>query len=389
MHRAGFASERLLNEIAVDFAGEESYKKVKGLMIMKNKAVIILVTLFLVFTLLPEDSPGEVKGNCSNCHTMHRSQALWPWDMNWGGPGSAPVENLLAADCLGCHTNYTDDATTITLGSGAGQVTVPIVYNVASSPADMLAGGNFYWVGQGDDAKGHNVMGIAGQDATLSVAPGNVNSCANTCHYSLAVEQHTLPALGSGCRGCHLNAAHHAKDSATVVSEAGGWYRFLSGHMSGDGYGVEGIEDTDWQATESSGDHNEYLGLETGLSGSGGFSNLGHTVTAFCCGCHGNFHKEQDSFSWLRHPSDAAIPNYGEFADAFGAGGTGAGTYDPNIPVARPALTSVSNIVNIGTDIVMCLTCHRPHGSPYFKMLRWDYRGNDWSGCGTCHTRKQ
>jgi len=47
---------------------------------------------------------------------------------------------------------------------------------------------------------------------------------------------------------------------------------------------------------------------------------------------------------------------------------------------------------------VTCISCHRPHGSPYPDMLRWDY-ANDCNtgnadtatepcGCYSCHTTK-
>jgi hypothetical protein len=108
-------------------------------------------------------------------------------------------------------------------------------------------------------------------------------------------------------------------------------------------------------------------------------------MTAFCCGCHGEFHIEQSSGEWIRHPSDAVIPNEGEYQSAFSAG------YDPLVPVARPSLSTVSPTVEIGTDMVMCLSCHRPHGSPYYKLMRWDYKnwpGSGYDGCGKCHTSK-
>ena len=344
------------------------------------------MVMVCVFLLLPSAHVwSAVSGDCSNCHTMHHSQTPWPWDMNWGGQSSPPEENLLVADCVGCHTNYTDGNTIIELGSGSGTSDVPIVHNV-SLPATPLAGGNFYWVAQGDDTKGHNVAGIVNEDGNLNEAPGKSGGCANSCHKSLA-------SAGRGCQGCHLNPRHHADDSATIVGASGGWFRFLSGHQGGEGSGVEGIEDTDWQATKGSDDHNEYLCFDGPKTGSGTFSSLGNTMTGFCTGCHGTFHQQDDTPTgvspWLRHPSDFALPNRGEYADAFGAGGTGTGTYDPDVPVGRPSLTAVSNVVTIGTDMVMCLSCHRAHGSPYFKILRWDYRGNEWTGCATCHTWKQ
>lgn len=207
-----------------------------------------------------------------------------------------------------------------------------------------------------------------------------------------------IPAVilkAGGCQGCHLKVAHHANDGPSgtyklVTTAEQGWYRFLSGHRAegGDGHGVEGGEDPDWQA-DSIG-HNEYLG-KVDSTGAWGFSGgkLGHTTTAFCTGCHGRFHGEQTSGdAWIRHPSDAVIPDSGEYSAYT--------TYNPNVPVARPSLDSEpSATVEPGTDMVMCLSCHRPHGSEHSDLLRWDYNemiagggGADGTGCFVCHTNK-
>ena len=352
----------------------------------------ILVSLLMVAS---DMSQAKVTGSCSNCHTMHNSQGgeAMAYELSSGSfpKRNDPFKTLLITDCVGCHTAL-DGSTWKDSTTGA-----PIVYN-AVEPSEYLAGGNFYWVARaGGDAKGHNVLGIAGQDPNITAAEGAPGGavCADSCHNTLAVAQTAEPGLGSGCQGCHLKPAHHADDLAVVVGAAqnstDGYYRFLSGHMSGNTHGVCGIEDDDWQKTADLNDHNEYLGLSGELEWAAGFYNLGHTMTAFCCGCHGNFHKEQESGSWIRHPSDAVIPNSGEYGDAFGAGGSGTGIYDPLVPVARPSLSTVSGTVAIDTDMVMCLSCHRPHGSPYYKLMRWDYKnwpGSGINGCAKCHTSK-
>jgi hypothetical protein len=265
-----------------------------------------------------------------------------------------------------------------------------------------LAGGNFYWVAQtGGSAKGHNVKGVPGiiTDANLDAAPGDAfgGGCANSCHLSLFTPVLTGTELNTGCEGCHLAPKHHAPQQATGTPalEANGYFRFLSGHMSGDGRGVEGIEDADWQYTEGAGDHNEYLGkagTHTEVGGVGGFTNiLENTMTAYCTGCHGNFHTQVDgNANWIRHPSDAILPTTGEYTQYT--------TYDPIAPVARPDLSGgVSSTVTPGTDMVMCLSCHRAHGSPYNDMVRWDYEvgtvaggggASDGTGCFVCHTEK-
>ena len=355
------------------------------------KLVFLLLICMGIISFLPNSAWARVHGqSCANCHIMHNSQD--GGDVVTGGP----VRHLLAKGCIACHTG--DNAEILSGG------TTPYVYNTSVTyGTDTLAGGNFYWVataGEGNDTKGHNVLDLSAQDTNIPAgtnpgegAPGGWITCANSCHSTLAAEQTAVPELGSGCEGCHIAVAHHADDSDTVVGETGGWFRYCAGHMSGDGYGVEGIEDDDWQLTEAPADHNEYLGFVGPHGGSAGFYNLGNTMTAYCCGCHGGFHN-QDAGAWIRHPSDAYLPGgtteYAAYPE-----------YSTEAPVARPDLsgyTGPSSVVTPdgGTDMVMCLSCHRAHGSPYPDMLRWDYDSQiaggggapQDTGCFTCHTTK-
>jgi hypothetical protein len=342
---------------------------------------------------------AKVTGVCGNCHTMHNSQNNVHMMINTdidgtsSGPEGGGYPSLTRGSCVGCHT-----------GSNPG--TQPFVYNTGAVTygTDTLAGGNFKWVVTEGDAKGHNVKGIPGLDgdATLSTAPGDAfgGGCANSCHNSLF----TLDAgsigggvLNTGCQGCHLAPKHHAPQQAvnTPALADNGFFRFLSSHQIATD-GVEGIEDADWQLTEDASDHNEYLGkADPAHTGSGGFANIGgHTMTAYCTGCHGNFHTQLNSNSdWIRHPSDAVLPTTGEY--------TNYTSYKTIAPVARPTLAGWvpgdAPTVTPGTDLVMCLSCHRAHGSPYNDMLRWDYEAgtvaggggiSDGTGCFVCHTEK-
>ena len=355
--------------------------------------IMACLSLFFVFN----SASAKVSGTCANCHTMHNSQG--GADVN-----SDAIETLLASDCVGCHS--ADSGSTwkdVTTGA-------PIVYNIAEpsfNAAKGLAGGNFYWVAQGDDTKGHNIFTDNPDEALSGGAPGAYTSgCgSNSCHDNL----HLPAGEGNGdlegrygCKGCHLNVAHHANDGPSgeyklVTTAAQGWYRFLSGHRGegGEDHGVEGGEDPDWQVSATSSVHNEYLGKVVnggwGFSGNGG-GLLGHTTTAFCTGCHGRFHNKQTSDDgWIRHPSDAYLPGdaqYGQYT-----------VYDPIAPVARetlPATPSPDVIANGETDMVMCLSCHRPHGSEHSDLLRWDYNkmiaggagDADGTGCFVCHTNK-
>jgi len=349
----------------------------------------------------------------SLCHDMH---------------GAPP--NLLKSEyegnqgCVNCHSSGTS-STTYNLTDGVNTVMVPVVlYTGATAPTEYLAGGNFWWV-QTEDSKGHNIFGSNPEDVLTSGAPGISHgagcSWPASCHFNFD-QTNTLAMPGlqgrQGCTKCHMltddmdfNAPkgfHHADDTVDPIvggnfqdpltdQDFDGFFRFLHGHQSGDNHGVCGIEDPDWQASSGSGDHNEYLGYQNALASTGGLSVTGHTVTSFCSGCHGNFHIQECLPAqqppcygdWTRHPAGAVLSDSGEFSNAFGAGGTGTGTYDPDVPVARPSLSSVSSDVNLDTDLVSCLSCHRAHGSPYPKMLRWDPADISQGGrCVTCHTEK-
>jgi len=358
-----------------------------------------LIVLLILF--LPGNPAAKVTGPCSGCHTMHNSQ-------NGSSMQSEAQATLLRTNgCLGCHASTNPAQPKNSLGA-------PIVYSTSSAPQfgdkyqsdaqQGLAGGNFYWVGTGNDDRGHNVFSGNPDGNLTGGAPGDPQgTCAgnNACHDNLDTAYGGGGNLKGrkGCTGCHMvddslgpKGYHHADDSATVINSFP-WYRFLKGHNTGGNHGVTGIEDPNWQQTPTSTAHNEYLGNETGLDLAGkmgggfAFAALGNTMTGFCCGCHGNFHVQYDSGKWIRHPSDAVIPSSGEYQYYT--------TYDPLVPVARSSLSSVSSTVSgAAGDMVMCLSCHRPHGSPYPDMLRWDYTtmnaGGDEndSGCFVCHTNK-
>jgi len=356
-----------------------------------KKSLITLTVMLAAAALVAVfcgSATAKVTGSCADCHTMHNSQDGTNMIHNTsidgtGGPDGGGYTSLTRGTCVGCHTG--------TVNAGP----IPFV-NSASEPTTTLAGGNFYWVAQsGGSAKGHNVKGIPGmtEDAVLTTAPGgeDTGTCSdNTCHQSLFEPD----GLDTGCQGCHLAPEHHATQQAdgAPALAANGFFRFLSGHSSG--HGVEGIEDDDWQYTKGPADHNEYLGKIDDPTDKGGFWSIGeNTMTAYCTGCHGNFHIQRDgsttSANWIRHPSDAVLPNSGEYMAYT--------VYDPDVPVARPSLdsyTGPSATVEPGTDLVMCLSCHRAHGSPNDDLLRWDYSGmvagsgTSDTGCFKCHTLK-
>jgi predicted CXXCH cytochrome family protein len=376
-----------------------------------NFNLLGICVLVIIMVLFPVSLQAMVSGQCSNCHTMHNSQDGSAVAYDFDGVSftltDTPKEYLLVHSCAGCHSSTGTEA----LVDLPGGLKVPIVLNTSGYPTPALAGGNFYYTtlgGSDNDAKGHNVLS---DDINLDEAPGGGAGCTNnnSCHANFhlpytgatVLEPDGMDIVGKySCEGCHLRPKHHTYDhdhlsGAKITTAAEGWYRFLSGHINGLGYpyGVEGYEDGDWQYTSDVNDHNEYFGNEVNTSG-GGFQSLGNTTTAFCTGCHGQFHNQGGLNSpFRRHPADVVIDNKSEYANAFGAAGSGTGTYEPLMPVGRPVLPDAPDPqVHLDTDMVMCLSCHLAHGSEYYKMLRWDYKG--WPGAGTngcaiCHTSKQ
>lgn len=365
---------------------------------MVNRGWLIVGILVAVFGL-PAAGWSAVTGSCVLCHTMHNSEQGLPVAYTRTSDGEKvisdqPLANLLRTDCIGCHSHA--GAETILETEG---FRVPVVFNLTepSYPPDgsinsTLAGGNFHWLVTQGDAYGHNVAGIAGADLRFppTRAPGGVErsgECIN-CHATLATTV-------SSCEGCHV-PHHHADGAGTVAGYDQGWYRFLGSVMQREQTGepptegVVGIEDPNWEQSPASDRHNVYQGR------SGPYSNYleSGAISQKCVGCHGYFHNQTATGSvWIRHPVDVAIPDAGEFADF--------ALYEPLVPVARQNVSAGDagfSMINRGADMVTCISCHRPHGSPYPAMLRWGYRdwpGMDshtnqpaWNGCAVCHTSK-
>lgn len=368
-----------------------------------------------------DQADAKVVGACSNCHSMHNSQdgasVMHMGDasnpVGWNGSGqltgptlTSPGWNLKVSNCVGCHTSTTNE-TIITVNG----TRIPIVNNLIAptypptgSSSSVLAGGNFYWVATSggnptgaNDNKGHNVGGISAQDTMFQGkpwgtynAPGEPGTGCNGCHNGLDVS-------GTNCKGCHV-PRHHADDSAEVVGRTGGWYRFLGSVMQwveDPTTGVMGIEEDDWERSPASNLHNGYLGTSTAYSHLSGQYMTTSTIGEKCAGCHSNFHSQMNSDmvnlsgNWLRHPTDVVLPNEGEYANYT--------VYNPLAPVAKQSLAGKRNYsgVDRGSDVVTCISCHRPHGSPYPDMLRWNFEQdcktstpNPNCGCFVCHSLK-
>lgn len=337
--------------------------------------IFILLIMAITGTL-----QARVTGECSNCHTMHYSQGgstLSEWGQN------GPYKSLIINTCVGCHM-----APSATQNDGTG---TPYVHSIQAptygdtgteSTTNTLAGGSFYWM-KTDKTTGHDVDGIATVFDMLP--PGYPGSAYDSNRDASWPGSQRVTCAGKyGCHGTTntqdlyvaMKGGHHGDDSQTDGTTLGKSYRLLDG--------AAGKEDSDWEYQPTSSAHNQYKAIHRTLE-----TTTDSTTISYLCGqCHGNFHSGSGNLNnqspWLRHPTDVQLPSSGEYGAYT--------TYSVVAPVGSLDVTTVLQSVNPGTTncIVTCISCHRAHGSPYYKMMRWDYK--NWppgdNGCNVCHTSK-
>ncbi|MBE0425687.1 MAG: hypothetical protein IBX72_03465 [Nitrospirae bacterium] len=374
---------------------------------MKKRLISgLIVALSLVLTA--GFAFAAVTGQCSNCHTMHYSQN---GEVPAGAEPDGPWPVLLLGSCMGCHSN----TGTATIKTGG----IPVVWNTGGGTTDPgtaqswsganynLAGGNFFYVSIAD-SRGHNIDGMYNQDAFLENNPPGYETardpstvrwsdsymltCAgsNGCHGNRNVDRSTYTD-GFSASFVAIKGAHHGDDSTIDGSTVAASFRFL-GSSALSTYSVLGLEDDDWQQSAAVDDHNEYKGAITQTDTK--------TISYLCSQCHGYFHSEisdqtPPSSPWTRHPTDTDVMGKGgEYANYNDV--VAAGTYSLEAPVGYVNIpASPRQIVTAGDSPVICLSCHRAHGSPHDDILRWDYStmlagggGADGTGCFRCHTTK-
>ena len=114
-------------------------------------------------------------------------------------------------------------------------------------------------------------------------------------------------------------------------------------------------------------------------------SNLFHKsgMAAWCNDCHGNFHgttgnEEGTQSPWLRHPQSQ------EIAASDGADFTHwSGTIADRVPVETPGDDTIPS----ADDVVVCLSCHKAHGSSQPDGLIYADGTTKLSTCQQCHNQ--
>ncbi|MFH0809109.1 MAG: cytochrome c3 family protein [Pseudomonadota bacterium] len=390
--------------------------KAKG----SSRGILAAVGLLaLAIVILSPDLGLALSRVCHHCHTMHNQEnGASPYKDPLDEDATGPGRYCLKKPCLGCHANITGNELS-DLVTGA-----PIVYNTAAVPSGGkgLAGGNFYWVADGSPfvppdpetagggataitnakyRRGHNVYQISAtdnlDDAPCGRSTTNVDPCWK-CH-----DPSGSPDVPLQCESCHLGVKHHKPRGVTTP------YRFLRGHggvwpptkPAGTDF-VVGLGAMDYEAVPTQANHNEYKECTNKapepIPANSTYLAIYQSISSFCLGCHPGVQTDMSVGGtdtprvWRKHPAPAAIKSYESTYGNL--------IYDPLIPVGRNDFGSyivplgrASDKVRTGwQDAVMCISCHRPHGSEYRYMLRWEYdpdtavpMPSDGGGCLTCH----
>lgn len=370
-----------LSDNIINFKEGKKMKKIIKIKEERTMKKIMVICFFAVLSvvLVMGSADAKVKGECVNCHTMHASQG-GTQNSNWDLTDSpaAPRARLLANTCEGCHTAPASDP----YGS-IGDSNLPYVKGSGLGANDHLAGGYFSDDTANDqhDGSSHTLTSTAtpaGYSGSWYTGTSDGLSCAGTagCHGDRS-ESDEFAAIGGG---------HHETNSNFT-----GAYRFLFVGTDLANDGVDGTEAADYEEAlidtsgASTGTNNIYTGENSGATDN-------DTVSELCGACHTDFHDSIGSEgAWTRHPVDRQIPSDWAIIASSGS------EYDHDDARYNPlGFVDGNEDVSSGNAVVMCLSCHRAHGSQYEDNLRFDYTAQDADGtagvedgCLGCHSKQR
>lgn len=302
----------------------------------------LLITLSLIF-LLGSSSQGfhaDGVASCNSCHVMHNSQDGEPVDFTNPLGNEILLKDESPSDvCLSCHADQNGSV----LGSdplnppperGPGN----FVFLFEDNINDAIGGATSPIPG---DASGHNFnapsVGIAA-DGTNLTAPGG-----------------TYPSLNMSCTSCHdPHGNQNYRQLYGAGDIQGGTFQFI--------YPAPIAEGIDFNSTESQTNHNAYT------SG----------MNEWCMNCHTSVHT-QGAGAGFRHDMNELLPSsvisyynvYNGTADM--TGGTYSTAYLAEVPFEDATVTTTSTTGATSNSRLMCLSCHRAHGSSSPSAGRWDF----------------
>lgn len=346
---------------------------------MKRPIMTLTVLLAAAAMVATFSCPASaaVTGVCSDCHTMHNSQGGSAVAIDDTGTlTTTPQGHLAKASCLGCH--------------GKGGSTIGGAPNIfATTTNDMTAGGSFDTGIAAAMANRHDITDVfTGGDTSYALGTV-VNGTPGAATGTLGLDMDATTLRCAGAKGCHGNHTGADSDAGIKGFHHGSTaYRYLQTKA---GLAISGKGAAAWEKIAGSGPgsastHNVYS------------SDATYGISVYCAECHGNFHGSGNTKSgttWIRHPTDEVLT--GLFS------GVTSITVDyQNTPFAFDDISELSTTVAYTkTDAeVMCLSCHRAHGSAYNDILRFEYEtsvsgepgyagGGGTTGCLNCHVHQR
>jgi len=335
-----------------------------------RKTIMAILLAVLSVALVSVSANAAITGKCSDCHTMHASQ---------DGTATTPNDNLTKFSCIGCHNG--------------GVAAAPNVFGqlAAARTAGGTFNSNIVDAAATDYHKVHNVSDVTWTNPEVEL----LNTTPGTEAGGFTEPDGAAELTCAGTLGCHGQASggfkgfhHNSYPNA---------YRFLRFNDGAGNYtDIKGKGDTTWElgGADAAG-HNVYYALTDDNSATR------DSISSLCSMCHGDFHGQDDTTDsgtspWKRHPTEVAIP---AAWDAIGAGVT----IDYNVTpfgftgadyTAMTTATAYSATLADNPRVV-CVSCHRAHGSDYNDLLRFNYTdvgtlqtagSGATIGCLACHT---
>lgn len=336
---------------------------------MKKTYKVSLVAGASLLTLAFASSAMAFHGggvaHCDGCHSMHNSA-------DNARKGSATAADLMkgsdaSSTCLNCHN-----------GS-------PGSYHIATANGTTLSqGGDFFWVkttydspnGRGGfvtskaENHGHNIVAA---DFSFVADPTNVTAPGGT-----------MPSNTLGCTSCHdphgqVNGGTANGTAPISVSGSYGAAAPVDGSIRGN---FRLLGDAGYKQINAAAPIATSKNATAGTKSYGAWTNYGTGMSGWCLSCHTSLNDNTNM-----HPTNVSVPNtYNSYVKTGDFTGTAATAFDSLVPFERgiadgadPALVADSTMGVVGaSDKVMCLTCHRAHGSAFENALRWDGKTSEY-----------
>jgi predicted CXXCH cytochrome family protein len=301
-------------------------------MVKKFNLVLGSVLLGIGLFAVPAQAFHEAGvGACSGCHLMHEDTLA----LN----GQLLLAESPSDLCLMCHAE----------NNGAVLGSDPL------APPPEKGGGNFTFLFEDNlnDAADGMINPILGEAAGHSIVAVGHGLTADS-RYTFSPGG-SFPSNQLGCTSCH-------------DPHGNGYFRMLNGV----GDVQNGVATFTRPAPLASG-----INVSTGVESQTSHSAYRSGMSSWCGNCHGDFTHRGGQASF-KHRTDNALggnatSQYNQYdGDASPTGGSPATAYLPEVPFEDSNMTTATTAGPTMSSRIMCLSCHRAHGSSAPAALRWD-----------------